>query len=128
MRKSLPATAAGQELFSAMGQLVSQREDLLRRIRHEMRHSDGDKMALGSLQEEHQKLQNSLEATVIEMRRMRLPLGKRLLIMLDKFFSSKFEYLRFLVTKRLSKPAALKTELPAESDIIVIACVFPEHY
>ena len=128
MRKSLPATAAGQELFSAMGQLVSQRENLLRRIGHEMRHSDGDKMALESLQEEHQRLRNTLEATVIEMRRMRLPLGKRLLIMLDKFFSSTFEYFRFLVTKRLSKPAVPNTELPAESDMIVIACVFPEHY
>ena len=32
LRKTLPATAAGQELFSAMGQLVSQREDPLRQI------------------------------------------------------------------------------------------------
>ena len=32
LRKTLPATAAGQELFSAMGQLVSQREDPLCQI------------------------------------------------------------------------------------------------
>ena len=111
MRKTLPATAAGLELFSTMGQLVSQREDLLRRIRYEMRRSDGDKMILEPLQEEHQKLQNSLEATVIEMRRLRLPLGQRLLIMTDKFFSSKFESLKSLISKRLSKPAAPNTEL-----------------
>ena len=110
MRKSLPATAAGQELFSAMGQLVSQREDLLRRIRHEMKHSDGDKMVLQPLQEEHQELQKNLEATVIEMRRLRLPLGQRFMIMTDKFFSSKFESLRSMITKRLSKPAALNIE------------------
>ena len=104
MRKSLPATAAGQELFSAMGKLVSQREDLLRRIRQEMKRSDGDKMILEPLQEEHQKLQISLEATVNEMRKLSLPLGKRLLIMTDKFFSSKFESLKSLISKRLSKP------------------------
>ena len=112
MRKSLPATAAGQELFSTVGKLVSQREDLLCRIRHEMRRSDGDKTTLEPLQEEHQKLQNSLEATVNEMRRLRLPLGKRFLIMTDKFFSSKFESFKSLISKRLSKPATPNNELP----------------
>ena len=104
MRKSLPATSAGLELFSAMGQLVSQREDLLRRIRKEMSRSDGDKMTLEPLQEEHQNLQKSLETMVFEMRRLRLPLGKRFLIMTDKFFSSKFEILKsFILKKRISK-------------------------
>ena len=118
MRKSLPATAAGQELFSAMGKLVSQREDLLRRIRHEMKRSDGDKMTLEPLQEEHQKLQNSLKATVIEMRRLRLPLGQRLLMfMTDKFFSSKLEYLKSLISKRPSKPAA--GTIPTGKNLIV---------
>ena len=113
MRKSLPAIADGLELFSTMGQLVSQRKDLLRRIRHEMSRSDSDKMTLEPLQEEHQKLQNSLEATVIEMRRLRLPLGQRLLIMTDKFFSNKLESLnsKSLISKGLSS-AAPNTELP----------------
>ena len=115
LRKTLPATAAGQELFSAMGQIVSQREDLLRRIRHEMRQSNGDKMALEPLQEEHQRLQKSLEATVTEMRRLRLPLGKRLIIMTDKFFSGKFESLKSLITKRLSRPTVLNTESPTST-------------
>jgi hypothetical protein len=106
MHKNLPATAAGLELFSAMGQLVSQRENLLRRIRHEMRRSDGDEMILEPLQDEHQNLQNSLEAIVLEMQRLRLPLGKRFFIMTDKFFSSRFESLKSLISKRLSKPAA----------------------
>ena len=110
MHKSLPATAAGQKLFSLMGQLVSQREDLLRRIRHEMRQSDGDNMALEFLQEEHQKLKKSLEGTVNEMRTLQLPLGTRFRIMTDKFISSKFEFLKFWKSKR------------------VIVCVFPRHY
>ena len=93
MHKSLPATTAGLELFSTMGELVSQREDLLRRIRFEVGHSDSDKMSVEPLQEEHQTLQKNLEETVIEMRRLQLPLGQRLLIMTDKFFSSKFESL-----------------------------------
>jgi hypothetical protein len=120
MRKTLPATAAGQELYSAMGQFVSHREDLLRRIRYEMRQSMGDKMALEILQEEHQKLQKSLEVTVTEMRRLRLPLGKRLMIMIDNFFGSKFEFLKFLITKMLRdlKPIALN-----DRDDIIIAYV-----
>jgi hypothetical protein len=93
MKKSLPATAAGLKLFSEMGQLVSQREDLLRRIRKEMRRSDGDKMTLEPLQEEHQNLQNSLETMAFEMQRLHLPLGKRFSIMANKFFSSKFKSL-----------------------------------
>ena len=123
MRKSLPATAAGLELFSTMGQLVSQREDLLRRIRNEMKRSDGDKMILEPLQEEHQKLQSNLEATVLEMRRLRLPLGQRLLIMTDKFFSTKFESLKTLITKRLSKPAPPNTETHTTSPIESFASV-----
>ena len=105
MRRSLPATAAGRELFSTMGQLVAQREDLIRRIRQEMRQSGGDKMFLEPLQEEHQKLQKSLEETVYEMRRLRLPLGKRLMITTDKFFSTKFESLKSFISKRRSRPA-----------------------
>ena len=112
MRKSLPVTSAGQESFSAMGQLVTQHKNLLRRIRYEMRHSNGDKMVLKSLQEEHEKHQKILEATVIETRRLRLPLGKRLMIMADKNFSSKFEFLKSWITERMSKPATPITELP----------------
>ena len=127
MSKSLPATAAGQELFSAMGQLVSQREDLLRRVRRELSHSDGDRMALEPLQEEHQRLQKSLKATIIEMQRQRLPLGKLLLVMTEKFFSITIEYLEYfrsLVNKRLSE----YDDTDPPSDMIVIACVFPKHY
>ena len=106
MSKSVPATAAGLKLFSAMGELVSQREDLLRRIRHEMKRSDGDKMVSELLQDEHQKLQNSLETVVNEMKKLQLPLGKRLSSMTDKFFCSKFEYLKSLISKRLGKSSA----------------------
>ena len=113
IHKSFPATAAGQELFSRMGQLVSQREDLLRRIRNEMKRSDGDKLILEDFQEEHQKLQSSLGATFDEMRRLRLPLGQRFSIMTDKFFSNKFETLKSLISKtKLRKPAPNTENLP----------------
>ena len=102
MRKKLPSTSAGQELFSAMEVLVRQREDLLRRIRNEMKRTDGDKVTLEPLQEEHQKLQMTLEETVNEMRRLKLPLGQRLMNMTDKFFSSKLKSFKSIF-KRLSK-------------------------
>lgn len=103
MRKKLPSTSAGQELFPTMEVLVRQREDLLRRIRNEMKHTEGDKMLLEPLQEEHQKLRINLEATVNEMRRLKLPLGQRLLNMTDNFFSSKFKSFKSMVFKRLNK-------------------------
>ena len=53
VRKTLPATAAAQELFLLMGQLVNQRNDLLRRFQHEIGQldSDGDEMTLEPLRE-----------------------------------------------------------------------------
>jgi hypothetical protein len=88
MRKKLPQTSAGLALFSTLEILVRQREDLLHRIRNEMKYSDNDKMVLEPLQEEHQKLKSDLQLTVNEMRRLRLPLGKRLAKKTEYFFSS----------------------------------------
>jgi DNA repair exonuclease SbcCD ATPase subunit len=93
MRKKLPLTPDGQALFSAMELLVRQREDLLRRIRNEMKRTGSDKINLEPLQEEHLNLQINLEGTVNEIRRLKLPLGPRLVNMIEKFFSrSKFTF------------------------------------
>ena len=81
MGKKLPSTSAGQKLVSEMEILVWQREDILRRIRNVMKRTDVDKMTLEALQEEYQRLENSLEATVHEIRMLKLPLGRRLLNM-----------------------------------------------
>ena len=71
-----------------------------------MKLSEGDKMILEILQEEHQKLQNGLEETVIGMEKLRLT---------DKFFSTKFDSLKSLISKSRSKLATPNTELPASS-------------
>jgi hypothetical protein len=92
MRKKLPSTSAGQELLSQLEILVRQREDLVRRIRNEMMRTDGDKMILEALQEEHSELQISLEATVNEMQRLKLPLGYQF------FGSNWFKPFRFTVS------------------------------
>ena len=113
MRKSLPATTAGLEVFSKMAQLVRQLEYLLRQIRLEIRRSDGDKKNLERFQEKHLKLQNSLEATVFDMRK--LPLEQRLLIMTDKFFSTKFDHLKSLTSKKLAPPNLTLPNLPIDS-------------
>lgn len=98
MRRKTTSTSSGQELFSTMESLVRQREDLLRRIRDGMKRDRGDKMVLQALGEEHQKLRNSLESTMKEMRKLKLPLGQRLVNMTDKFFSGKFTFRRFSIT------------------------------
>ncbi|KAF8805168.1 hypothetical protein BYT27DRAFT_7192832 [Phlegmacium glaucopus] len=103
MRKKLPATSAGQKLFSEMEHLVMKREELLQRIRNEMKHADGDKMALEPLREEHEKLKVNLESTVNEMRRLKLPLGQRLVKMTENF-SRKITFSFFKSMK--SKPSS----------------------
>ena len=100
MRKKLPLTSAGQKLFSEMEVLVRKREELLHRIRNEMKHANGDEMMSEVLQEEHQKIQLDLESTVNEMRRLKLPLVQRLL---DKFFSNRFKSFMSMISNRLSK-------------------------
>jgi len=93
------STPAGQGLLSGMESLLGQREDLLRRIRDQMKRAKGDEMVLQAFSEEHQKLRDSLESTVNEMRRLKLPLGQRLVNMTDKFFSGKFTFRRFSITE-----------------------------
>ena len=95
MGKKLPSTSAGRKLVSEMEVLVGKRQDLLRRMRTEINRTDGDNTTLEALQEEYQRLQNSLEAIVNEMRRLRLPLGHRLLSITDKSFSSSKSAFRF---------------------------------
>jgi len=99
MRKKLSSRsrATGQELLLTMELLLGQREDLLRRIRNEVKRRADDEMILEPLQDEYQKLKTNMESTINEMRRLKIPLGKRLVKMTDKFFSSSFTFKLFMV-------------------------------
>ena len=100
MRKKLSSSsrAAGRELVSTMELFLTQREDLLRRIRNEIkRRADDEMMVLEPLQDEYQKLKINMESTINDMRRLKIPLGKRLVKMTDKFFSSNFTFKLFMV-------------------------------
>ena len=99
MHEGLPANTAGKKLYLTMVQLVSQREDLLRRIRQEMKCSDGagDKMILEPLQDEYRALKTNMESTIKEIGELKIPLGKRLVKMTVKFFSSNFTFKLFNV-------------------------------
>ena len=98
MRKKLSSSSriAGQELVSTMELILSQREDLLRRIRNEIKRRD-EMMILEGLQDEYQKLKINMESTMNDMRRLKIPIGKRLVKMTDKFFSSNFTFKLFMV-------------------------------
>ena len=90
MRKKLSSSsrAAGQELLSTMEVLLRQREDLLRRIRNEIKRGAGDDiMILENLQNEYQKLKINMESTVNDMRKLKIPLGKRLVKTTDRITS-----------------------------------------
>jgi len=83
---------------------VSQREVIIRQIQHEMKASNGDKMALELLQEEHRRLQESWKAKVFEMGKLQLPTGKleRLMNISNKFLGRKFEDLKSLITRSIN--------------------------
>jgi hypothetical protein len=88
MRKKLSSTsrAARQELLSKMEPLLRQREDLLCRIRNQVKRragDDSDEMILDPLQDEYQTLKTKMESIISEMRRLKIPLGKRLEKMTD---------------------------------------------
>ena len=96
MRQKLPR-ATRQELLSTMESLLEQREDLLRRIRNEIKRRVDDDMILEPLQDEYQKLKINMESMINEMRRSKIPIGKHLVKMTDKFFSSNFTFKLFMV-------------------------------
>jgi hypothetical protein len=97
MRFKLPATSAGQRLFSEMEDLVKKRQELLGQIRNAMKCSNEDKASLPALQEEHQKLKMQLDMTISDMRKLKLPLGKRLSRMTRKWFPFKFRSVVLIV-------------------------------
>ena len=82
MRKKLSSTsqsrAARQDLLSKTEPLLRQRENLLRRIRNQVKRRAGDEMRLEPLQDEYQMLKTKMESIISEMRRLKIPLGKRL--------------------------------------------------
>lgn len=90
LRSKLPETSAGARLFSETELLVKKRQEILERIRIAMKHSTQDKTTLPALQEEYQRVKTQLDTTVNEMRKLKLPLGKRLSQTTRKWLSSKF--------------------------------------
>ena len=79
MGKQLTETSAGRHLFTKAQYIVSQRQDVIQRIQVEMSRPVGDRTSLQPLHEEHQKLSQSLESTVEEMRVLNLPVALRFL-------------------------------------------------
>ena len=90
LRNKLPEMSAGARLFSETELLVRQRQEVLEKIRNAMKHSSQYKTSLPALQEEYQRVKMQLDTTVNEMRKLRLPLGKRLSQTTRKWFSLKF--------------------------------------
>jgi hypothetical protein len=78
MRMKLSSTSlAQQELLSTLEPLLRQREDLLRRIRNEIKGGAGGTMKFEPLQDEYQVLKTKMESIISEMRKLKIPLGKR---------------------------------------------------
>lgn len=87
MRTKLPATSAGQKLYSEMEDLVKRRQEVLGRIRIAMKQTNENQTSLPLLKQEYQRLKTQLDTTVNEMQKLKLPIGKRLSQMTRKWFS-----------------------------------------
>ena len=99
MHKNLSSGSrdVGQALISRMELLLMQREDLLRRIRNEVKRGATDGMRLEALQDEYQRLKINMKSTINDMRELKIPLGERFVKMTDKFFNSNFTFKLFNV-------------------------------
>ena len=86
MGKQLTETSAGRRLFTKVQHIVSQRQDVIEQIQTEMRRPIKDRTSLQPLQEEQQKLSQSLESTFEEMRMINLPVALRFLETSEKWF------------------------------------------
>ena len=97
MRKKLTETSAGRHLFTKAQHIVFQRQKVIERIQAEMSRSVVDKTSLQPLQDEDQKLSQSLESTVEEMRVLNLPVAWRFWEISEKWLLHKLLVLRLML-------------------------------
>ena len=118
MGKQLTETSAGRRLFTKVQHIVSQRQQVMKQIQTEMSRPAKDRTSLQPLQEEHQKLSQSLESTVEEMRMLNLPFGMRLLETSEKWLHRKLVGLK----SRLAGPGQAKVDEAVESEASPASC------
>ena len=113
MGKQLTETSAGRRLFTKVQHIVSQRQDVIQQIQNEMRCPIKDRTSLQPLQDEHERLSQSLESTVEEMRMLNLPVALRFLETSEKWLLHKLLVLRL----RLVGPGSSKVGEAVESEV-----------
>ena len=112
MGKELTETSAGRRLFTRVQHIVSQRQEVIQQIQKEMRRPVKERASLQPLQEEHQKLSQSLESTIEEMRKLNLPVALRFLETSERWFLHKLWVLRL----KLAGPGKAKVGEAIESE------------
>jgi hypothetical protein len=97
MKQKLTETSAGRHLFTKAQHIVFQRQKVIERIQTEMSRPVVDKTSLQPLHDEHQKLNQSLESTVEEMRVLNLPVAWRFWETSEKWLLHKLLVLRLML-------------------------------
>jgi hypothetical protein len=82
LKKQLPETKAGQELYTTLDVLVHKQRETLRRIKDETS-GMADQQILNQLNAEYDEIRKKLEVTIAEMQGLKLPLGTRLIRLLS---------------------------------------------
>ncbi|KAF8160036.1 P-loop containing nucleoside triphosphate hydrolase protein [Crassisporium funariophilum] len=78
MKLQLQETSAGRALYSKMEEIVTKRQDVLKRIRDEMTRAGGNEMSMLLLLQEYQELKMQLNSAETDLEAMKLTTGKRM--------------------------------------------------
>ncbi|TDL17136.1 hypothetical protein BD410DRAFT_730453 [Rickenella mellea] len=82
MEMELRETRAGRQLFDTLDGLVKKQQNTIKSIR-KVKTNQSDDVTMQSLNEEYEKTQRLLEDTLKDMRKLKIPIGKRVLRLLS---------------------------------------------
>ncbi|KAJ3513215.1 hypothetical protein NLJ89_g3078 [Agrocybe chaxingu] len=112
----LRETSAGQVLFLELEHLVKRQQEMLERIREEMKHPSTDEEQLRFLMEEYQKITSKLASTSKQVSELKISIGLRLSKAVKSVFG--LQFLKSLIGLRQPKknrPSAPVPQPPANA-------------
>ena len=83
LKRALNETQAGKTLYSDLQRLLAEQRDTVRSLAEQAREQSNPQLAR-KLEEELKRIQKDFDKTFNEMKRLKIPLGKRLMLLVSK--------------------------------------------
>ena len=83
LKRALNETQAGQTLYSDLQRLLAEQRDTVRSLAEQAREQSNPQLAR-KLEEELRRIQKDFDKTFNEVKRLEIPLGKRLILLVNK--------------------------------------------